>query len=847
MSNFIKHVNHDLPVEEGFRDWPKAMITKAKHFLTSKSLVMMDINELNKAISVAERAILTALDKEIANDSTSDMKQLKHALQKVSKRGIYSKEHKLIINTIANPKDPLQNIQHTIPLFVVRFTKMYPKSEWLDTSPEADRGDFSKDADDFNTLTERLRHAANEEAKKLKLEGKIVEYSGDGDWDDPGEAWFEFAFHPGDYFERNPMSTKASEKEVTQEALFPFLVENENAKIRPVREMSEHAAIALTTASMFGIIGLGMGVMALVNKGIDKIFGNRSSNAKVTHQDAEKVKQLSQQFLATQQIDSAERRKVFNEAYGLLKKHFDSHYFKEKAIEKGTEWNDPAEFYSGKINIIEFAFTQSRFQSLVGDDKIPSDLPEEEYNKRYDKLANKWLADVSKAENAINKELSKKYNGKYRIFFEELDGGYWDYYAGGDGDEGAVIVVDVDIINRMKSYVKNHATKESFTLIDNEAEPVEEGIGVELAKTLGWVALLFGAMSYKHYKEGKKEREVLEKKQEAEAKKYAKEAEDYVKKTDYLKSHPVNTKERKAVYIETLSAIDKFFDKSDIVLKGTEFGNPKVFTGEANPELPDIFCIDVGGTVAFQQMTTVWDAYSELEKSDKDKAEKYLDKEQKEWEDDLYSKLKAVNKELHKKYGSKYKLEMETTRDYFIIYLIDTAYKAGLLNAVKEQFDLPEDSYSAVTEGWGVVFTRFAVKHNLPFAKKLEDKIWQWSETTVNKLISLPEFKSYIDREASTVFKEEVKKNKNLSLKITPDMIEKFEETYADEAQFKKTESRNCCFCQKVGLYYIGVFGDKSHIHGVWLLMSDVRNRKIFAKALPAPSPEEMKKLGYQE
>lgn len=119
-------------------------------------------------------------------------------------------------------------------------------------------------------------------------------------------------------------------------------------------------------------------------------------------------------------------------------------------------------------------------------DKLGADNPE------YEKAQRKWIAFISKCESAVNKELAKKYKGKYRVFFEDIDTSkYWDYYGGGDGDEGAVILVDVDMITRMKRYVANHAAKESYN-------STTEGWGVKAAENVeaaGWASAFFGCLA----------------------------------------------------------------------------------------------------------------------------------------------------------------------------------------------------------------------------------------------------------------------------------------------------------------------------------------------------------------
>ena len=1022
MSDFMKNVNHDLPVEEGFISWIKQKFGKKeeksassnKEVKTGKTVVI-DKKEFDIIVRKFETVIKSVLNK-------SEFKELKPGFKKLSMDDCYVEDTSYHAFDVAGGIEdfigsPVNDIIWWVSCFQVDYDKIFKGKEYLDMSPEAERGDLSAEGKQFWKLIDAFEKALNAEVQKKipALHGaKMLSIN---DWDDDPEVYIAMVVKPSD------IPSKEAAKEATQEALFQDLTG------QPVKEMSDNAAEALAVASAIGLVGLGMGLFSLVNKGIDKLFGNKkssSSSTKINRQSAAKLKQLGQQFMATQNIDANERRSAFNDAIRLLKQYYPKEYIKQHFNISliGGEWNEPSDFYKGKINICDFAFIHSASQEIPGYEEIrKKHLPEDEEDEQREAAKNKYHKTIHEMLNSINKDLAKKYKGKYRVYCEEFDD-YWDIYGEGDGDEGVLIIADVDIISRMKSYVKNHAVEESFTEIDINEDPVEESLSLSTAgrAILGIISTLgigYGIKKFMDHKKAKKEEE--------------KPAPGF-NEDEFLSNNPVDTEEREAVYKGATAIVKKVFGKH-IQYVGSKNFDPNIFIGKAKPKTNDIFVIDLCRIFDFVEIPEVIKAFNTL--TDDTEKQAFIKKEFPKWDREIHKLLSKAQNEIQKKFGTKYELEFGSVDDWCVLCMIDTAYvtkfssasrvarestivtegigsaigalgliglgalvgkkilskskndqqaeeqteklrvkykawleenranpkerakvfadaKKMLRNIDKENVEaasdrvswmesrfldgsseiiaigyidpgkfkeidmiiktfnrelvkkygrkffaicngtgpsgeakmiediceeywkvepgtvllidkdfktkldkhlsgshvaesfIPTDGYSAVTEGWGVVMTRFAVKHNLPFAKKLEDKIWQWSETTVNKLISLPEFKSYIDREASTVFKEEVKKNKNLSLKITPDMIEKFEETYADEAQFKKTESRNCCFCQKVGLYYIGVFGDKSHIHGVWLLMSDVRNRKIFAKALPAPSEEEMKKLCFQ-
>ena len=981
MSKFMNGLNNDIPspVEEGVVDSIKNFFGRNKAITVDTSAIKSDINSALQQI--------TSLAK------TSEFKKLAKGLYKVSSGSmeVYDEHYKTIgdLNDKRFSEIPIKAGQELhVNIGEIQFWKIFPNKDRLDRSPGAERGDLSPEGKEFDRIVNEFSKALDEKVKsdkyKISIEWLV-------DWDDNNYD-IVFKFVPRNYIKNDSgikeSFSSVSDKEAVQEELFPILT----GKELPVKEMSDGKAGALALAATIGIAGLGCGVLAVIGKGIEKLFGSHKSSGSgtVSRDDIEKIKRLSQQFMDTQQINSSERRKVFGEAYGLLKKHFDPMYFKTKAIEQGTEWNDPADFYSGKINIIEFAFTQSEHQSLVGDDKIDSSLPNDEYWKEYDKLAKKWIADVTKAANAINKELSKKYNGKYRIFFEELDGGYWDYFGEGDGDEGAVVIVDVDMIDRMKSYIKNHAVEESFTEITTEAmdiikdakasnditpalrkerldaiklakqllkkhfpsdyKPIligvsreyedfyedisrmsflkhkiageylidvvddpweydvsekeisavakkaENAINKELEKkapnfrisfellhgcvlsaeeeisfvslidirycnldgsfkagiseifaeikkgwiqeynrrlanestevaTEGWskddilTALGFlgiGALAYKQHqwrKEDEAERAKEQKEQEEKAKR---ELEDFNKKENWIKKHPVDSKERLAVYnfaYKLIRSDGKFLIMTDDELGLDEEDRQKndkdSFLGKGSCLLPDYFMIDI--------------AVLNQECSDADEREI----------------IKKCNDKIHRKFGNQYSLRV---LDH--VYLVDVNLERSFIKSVHN--GPTKESTEVIYEGWGVAFTRFAVKHNLPFANKLEDKIWEWSESTVNQLTNIPEFKEYILREAPKAYDEAYLRNNNLSINVNADMISEFEEEYEDSEAYHKVDKKNCCFCKKIGKFYVGVFGDKSHIHGVWLLMSDSKNKKIYAKALPAPE-KELNKFKYQK
>ena len=1021
MSNFMKNVNHDLPVEEGFGDWAKEKMKNLKDSFSLNKMVFVDVQLLKKDVQLADRAVSAALKKLHASRPDAGFNLLQKAIKRISSgMDVYNNKHERVQDINRIGQNQIQNTLHRVAFNLVLFRDMYKKADWLDQSPEAARGDLSPEAEDFDTLTLDLADEADKLGKTMGVKGKIKIHYANEDYDDEGQAYYELEFRPAEYQKQG--TTESMDKEATQEALFQDLTG------QPVKEMSDNAAEALAVASAIGLVGLGMGLFSLVNKGIDKLFGNKkssSSSTKINRQSAAKLKQLGQQFMDTQNIDANERRSAFNDAIRLLKQYYPKEYIKQHfGISLiGGEWNEPSDFYKGKINICDFAFIHSASQEIPGYEEIrKKHLPEDEEYEQREAAKNKYHKTIREMLNSINKDLAKKYKGKYRVYCEEFDD-YWDIYGEGDGDEGVLIIADVDIISRMKSYVKNHAVEESFTLIDNETEPVEEiSLSTAGRAILGIISTLGIGYGIKKLMDRKN------------AKKEEKKPAPGFNEDEFLSNNPVDTEEREAVYKGATAIVKKVFGKH-IQYVGSKNFDPNIFMGKVKPKMNDIFVIDLCRILDFIEIPEVVKVFNTL--NDEKEKQAFVKKEFPKWDKEIRKLLNKAQDEIQKKFGTKYELEFGSVSDWCVLCMIDTAYVTKLASAshvarestiitegigtaigalgliglgalvgkkilskskndqqaaeqteklrakykawleenranpkerakvfadakrmlrnidkenveaasdrvswmesrfldgsseivaigyidpekckeivtimkafnrelakkygrkffaicdgegpsgeakmiedicesywkveagtvllidkdfkikldkhlseshVAESF-IPTDGYSAVSEGWGVAFTRFAVKHNLPFAQKLEDKIWQWSETTVNKLISLPEFKSYIDREASMVFKEEVKKNKNLSLKITPDMIEKFEETYADEAQFKKTESRNCCFCQKVGLYYIGVFGDKSHIHGVWLLMSDVRNRKIFAKALPAPSEEEMKKLCFQ-
>lgn len=596
------------------------------------------------------------------------------------------------------------------------------------------------------------------------------------------------------------------------------------SEAEPVEEgLKDFGEKALGMLAMSGLGAIAIGGVLLLDKGLDRLINGKEHSEKLKSEKIKKellenVKKLAEEFMKNQKINSSERRKVLGDAYSLIENHFDKDLLRKGAIWKDNLWEDQSDFINGKINLVDFAFTDS-------------------YHQEIQTTKANWLDVLRKCKKEVNNELKKKYHNKYRIFFEELDDEFWDYYGQGDGDEGGVIIVDVEMSNKVLSYIKSkyqhikNSEDEEDDNIDTKihhkmyesTEVATESTVTNIAKVLGWFAVLVGAAAYKRRKDNKEAYEKAKKEQEAMVKERSKEISEYAKQTDYVAKHPVDTKERKAVLNYAYKAIEKAVDKYYISMLDTN-GNATSFTGEnKDPLIPDVFCIDVCSLTPPEQFD---DEYEHEE----------------EWEKDVDPLVSDANKELQKKFGKKYSL----VREDHMIFLIDTTYKAGLLNAVKENYAPFMDVYTAALEGWGIAFTRFAVKHNLPFANKLEDKVWEWSESTVNQLTNIPEFKEYVLREAPKAYEDAYLKNNNLSINVNADMIAEFEEEYEDTEAYNKVDKRNCCFCKKIGRFYVGIFGDKSHIHGVWLLMSDSKNKKIYAKALPAPD-KEINKFKYQK
>lgn len=812
MSKFMNGLNNDIPspVEEGVVDWFKKKIGNKSN--TSYDDDGNPINWFYIDFKALEKVLVKfdGVVKKAINDPA--YKGIKPGFRKMSSSEYYieNNRHEELgtgLNTFKTKR--VRDIEYKIGIYEIRYDKIFPKEEYLDLTPGAERGDISDAGRKFWKLVEDFQYLVSRYCQHTLAIGLVgADAISVNDWDDDPIVWISAVIKPKEI-------GKDTIKEATQNELFHDLT----GKEIPVNEMSDNAAEALAVASAIGLVGLGMGLFSLVNKGIDKLFGNKKSSGstKINRKSADTLKKLGKEFMDTQTIDSNERRNVYNDAIKLLKLYYPKEYVKKHfGISLiGGEWNEPSDFYKGKINICDFAFIHSASQEIPGYEEIrKKNLPDDEEDEQREIARNKYHKTIREMLNSINKDLTKKYKGKYRVYCEEFDD-YWDIYGEGDGDEGVLIIADVDMINRMKSYVSNHATKESFT------EVATESTATNVAKVLGWFAVLVGAAAYKRRKDNKEAYEKAKKEQEAMVKERSKEIAEYAKQTDYVAKHPVNTKERKAVLDYAYKVIEKAVDKCYISMLDTN-GNWTSFTGEnKDPLIPDVFCIDVCSLTPPE----------------------HLDYEyEEEWEKDVDPLVSDANKELQKKFGKKYSL----VREDYMIFLIDTTYKAGLLNAVKENYTPFMDTYTAALEGWGIAFTRFAVKHNLPFANKLEDKIWEWSESTVNQLTNIPEFKEYILREAPKAYDEAYLRNNNLSINVNADMISEFEEEYEDSEAYHKVDKKNCCFCKKIGKFYVGVFGDKSHIHGVWLLMSDSKNKKIYAKALPAPE-KELNKFKYQK
>ena len=617
-------LNNDIPspVEEGVVDWFKKKIGNKSNTSYDDdgnpiNWFYIDFKALEKVLVKFDGAVKKAI-----NDPV--YKGIKPGFRKMSYSEYYieNNRHEELgtgLNTFKTKK--VRDIEYKIGIYEIRYDKMFPKEEYLDLTPGAERGDISDAGRKFWKLVEDFQYLVSRYCQHTLAIGLVgADVISVNDWDDDPIVWVAAVIKPKEI-------GKDTIKEATQNELFHDLTGNE----LPVNEMSDGAADALAVAGTFGIIGLGLGLFSLAAKGVNKLFGRETSNSeniKVSPQDAAKLKQLGQDFMETQEINSTERRKVYNEAIKLLKQYYPKEYTKQHCGISliGGEWNDPSDFYKGKINICDIGFITSASQTVPGYDEIlKKGLSEDEEEEQYEILRNKYHKAIRGVLNSINKDLTKKYKGKYRVYFEDFDD-YWDIYGEGDGDEGAIIIADVDMINRMKSYISNHAVKES-------TEVATESTATNVAKVLGWFAVLVGAAAYKRHKDNKEAYEKAKKEQEAMVKERSKEIAEYAKQTDYVAKHPVNTKERKAVLNYAYKVIEKAVDKYYISLLDTN-GNWASFTGEnKDPLIPDVFCIDVCSLTPPE----------------------HLDYEyEEEWEKEIDPLVSDANKELQKKFGKKY-------------------------------------------------------------------------------------------------------------------------------------------------------------------------------------------------
>ena len=965
-------LNNDIPspVEEGVVDSIKNFFGRNKAITVDTSAIKSDINSALQQIT------------SLANFLNSEV--LAKGLYKVSSGSmeVYDEHYKTIgdLNDKRFSEIPIKAGQELhVNIGEIQFWKIFPNKDRLDRSPGAERGDLSPEGKEFDRIVNKFSKALDEKVKsdkyKISIEWLV-------DWDDNNYD-VVFKFVPRNYIKNDggikESFSSVSDKESVQEELFPILT----GKELPVREMSDGAADALAVAGTFGIIGLGLGLFSLAAKGVNKLFGRETSNSeniKITSQDAAKLKQLGQDFMETQEINSAERRKVYNEAIKLLKQYYPKEYTKQHCGISliGGEWNDPSDFYKGKINICDIGFITSARQTVPGYDEIlKKGLSEDEEEKQHEILRNKYHKTIRGILNSINKDLTKKYKGKYRVYFEDFDD-YWDIYGEGDGDEGAIIIADVDMINRMKSYISNHAIKESTEVVSESTNTDDYLCSPELKKEREEVIKVAKAAINKYFPREYKKLLFNES-----------ELPDY-QFSNYFSGDPLNFKDCKYFGAYLIGGID---DPHSLVndklrsirdYKEQDHEYTKILEKEIKPTLREVENnineeLDKKGfkkyKVAIQLVTKCFysserdftfislvdtrycnlnadfkanakkvvskinDMSKDLSSNQKSADDEYNSEEVKKKRKAIFEKAKKLGESLivkcfpkvktylsfydgdlfidkpdradiildietddyienvilplHKKeievetakiikksypslkpgsgeyehfaneirlftvaprFLSQYEKKLETLvnqkakfeKDYILFTEHRTDINIKHAKLCKEEYSLFIDDANIVTEGWGVAFTRFAVKHNLPFANKLEDKIWEWSESTVNQLTNIPEFKEYILREAPKAYDEAYLRNNNLSINVNADMISEFEEEYEDSEAYHKVDKKNCCFCKKIGKFYVGVFGDKSHIHGVWLLMSDSKNKKIYAKALPAPE-KELNKFKYQK
>lgn len=256
--------------------------------------------------------------------------------------------------------------------------------------------------------------------------------------------------------------------------------------------VSNGALAAGIIGGFWGATAIGYGIYKILNPK-PTYYDKPSQISPIAKAKMDKIKELeeaSKEFMKTQDVDSYERRKVVAEAISLVKKHYpkdlDKRY--DFAQEFGEYGSDAEDFYKGNCNLLSIGHTPSKWQEFPGSYELDLDTPAYERAQKY------WSTTIAKCEAAVNKGLSKKYKGKYKVFFEEVEkGGWWEYCWTGDGDEGLVIVVDVDMINKLKDYIKNKSSvKEAYN------ELVFEGFGMRLASkatAAGWGTAIISALA----------------------------------------------------------------------------------------------------------------------------------------------------------------------------------------------------------------------------------------------------------------------------------------------------------------------------------------------------------------
>ena len=147
-----------------------------------------------------------------------------------------------------------------------------------------------------------------------------------------------------------------------------------------------------------------------------------------------------------------------------------------------------------------------------------------------------------------------------------------------------------------------------------------------------------------------------------------------------------------------------------------------------------------------------------------------------------------------------------------------------------------------VTEGWGSVAAWFFFN----WVGYLGAFIF--SEANVRKLMHEKSIQKYIADESKKIFNKEQKAHKDLQKKLPKGIKAAIKEMMARRTEYSFLNAiKNFPFGYELMGWNILVWGDTDHIEKVVLTLYSPSEDRYICRALPAPTKNDLKRLGFRE